>query len=71
MLRPSPTPFGQRMITEIFLKQSNSGENIDEEPKCDVNEQWTINAVLQVFLREWDYGLKLIQIVYESGGKVA
>ena len=70
-LSTRPTPFGQRMITEIFLKQSNSGENIDEEPKCDVNEQWTINAVLQVFLREWDYGLKLIQIVFESGGKVA
>ena len=59
------------MITEIFLKQSKSGENADDEPKRDVNEQWKINAVLQVFLREWDYGLKLIQIVFESGGKVA
>ena len=38
-LSTRPTPFGQRMITEIFLKQSKSGENVDEEPKCDVNEQ--------------------------------
>ena len=59
------------MITEIFLKQSKSGEDVDDEPKHDVNEQWKINAVLQVLLSEWDYGLKLIQIVFESGGKVA
>ena len=37
-LATRPTPFGQRMITEIFLKQSKDGENDNEKPKNDVSE---------------------------------